>query len=287
MSELLLGGKKKNDFEKISQGYIQTYLNNIIKKTKQKCNFLYIYRKLDEDGDDRVYRYENDEYPEFLVLNTCGYMFVKKGNEIPILPSFPINEYKTNFVDFNTYFNKKYDANTLIRISPSINFTESHPKLVSEYNYLTKLDRNTKLDLNKIRKDWKKGSNKNINSSLEWFEYISKNCPISSLYKLPYNYYSIINDRVFNKKVDDKDIVIYYDIKSKDEYEIIKDIETSFEDLNQKVTFYETYNNRLKDVIEKCDKKKIKYKLKGDNAIVLKWKDLNSLGLSWNITDFI
>ena len=61
----------------------------------------------------------------------------------------------------------------------------------------------------------------------------------------------------------------------------------NFEDQNQKVIFYETYNNKLKDVIEKCDEKKIKYTKKNDYSIELKWSDLNSLGLKWNITDFI
>ena len=286
MSDLLTGGKKKNDFEKISSGYVQVYLNNIVKKTKQKCDYLYFYRKMNDDNGS-VYRYENDEYPEMLVLNTCGYMFVKNGNEIPILPTFPVNEYKTNFVDFNTYFNKKYNVNTLVRISPSMSYTESHPILVSEYNYLTKLDKNTKLDLKEIEKDWKKNLNKSINSSLEWFKYISNNCPVNSLYKLPYNYYSVINDSTFDKKPSNKDVVVYYDIKSTDEYKIIEDIETSFENLNQTVTFYETYNNKLKDVMNMCDKNGIKYKKNDEISINLKWKDLNSLGLTWNITDFI
>ena len=46
--------------------------------------------------------------------------------------------------------------------------------------------------------DWKKNLNKSINSSLEWFKYISDNCPVNSLYKLPYNYYSAINDSTFD-----------------------------------------------------------------------------------------
>ena len=240
--------KSKYDFVKISDGYIQIYVNNIPKQTKQTSDYLYFYKTFDSEND-KVCVYKSDEYPDVLTLNTYGYMFVKNGDEIPILPKYPVYEYKTNFVDFNTYFHKNVDANVVIKFSPSINFLESHPSLINEYNYLTKLNKNKKIDVQHLKTDWIKSIEQcSIKSSLDWFEYISKNCPTNSVYDLPYNYYSKINNSVFDKVPTLDDIVVYYDIKSTDEYSIIEDIELTFENKNQNVIFYETYNNKLKDV---------------------------------------
>lgn len=296
------GGKKKiTKFEKIHSGYIQIYINNIWKETKQNKKYLYIYKhnvdsanyetnkQLDEKKD--IHIYESDDFPEYLVLSTRGYMFIKKGSkkkEIPILPEFPINEYKTNFIDFNNKFNKNLNTNTFIKLSPYISFGETHPKLIIEHDYLLYIDQNNHLQTNEILKQFKiKNEKIDINNSKQWFEYIKKNCPFNSIFNLPFNYYSEIDDNVFKKEPTINDVCIFYDIKSKNEYKIIQEIETTFEDKKQKVIFHETYNNKLNDVINKCNEMKIKYTKKNEYSIELKWSDLNKLGLKWTITDFI
>lgn len=296
------GGKKKViKFEKIHNGYIQIYTNNIWKETKQTKKYLYIYKhnvnvtnyeinkQLDMKNDINIY--ESDEFPEYLVLTTHGYMFVKptsKKKEIPILPEFSINEYKTNFIDFNNKFDKKLNTNTFIKLSPYISFDETHPKVVIEHDYLLNIDQNNHLQINEILKQFKLKNKKiNINNSKEWFKYIKKNCPTNSIFNLPFNYYSKIDDDVFKNEPTINDVCIFYDIKSKNEYKIIQEIEMTFEDKNQKIIFHETYNNKLFDVINKCKEMNIKYTKKNDYSIELKWCDLNKLGLKWTITDFI
>lgn len=286
-----------DDFEKIFSGYIQIYLNNIPDKTKQRKKYLYVY-KLFNVNNDNVKIYENDIFPDYLTLSTTGYMFVKstKKNKnktkIPILPDIDINQHKTNFCDFNTFFNSEVDANTMIKITPSCynkkQNIETNPIIVDEYNYLMKLDKKTTLDMTKLKKNWLDDVKKNnITTSLKWFEYIKQNCPINSCIGFVYNYYSNINNSTFKKDISFDDICVYYDIKSIDEFYIMKNIETNFENPNQLITFFETYNNKLELVIKECDNKKIKYKKINDQSIELKWCDLNKLGLKWEITDFI
>ena len=216
----------------------------------------------------------------------------KNKTKIPILPDIDINQHKTNFCDFNTFFNSEVDANTMIKITPSCynkkQNIETNPIIVDEYNYLMKLDKNTALDMTKLRKNWLDDVKKNnITTSLKWFEYIKHNCPINSCIGFVYNYYSNINNSTFKKDISFDDICVYYDIKSIDEFDIMKNIETNFENPNQLITFFETYNNKLELVIKECDNKKIKYKKINDQSIELKWCDLNKLGLKWEITDFI
>lgn len=292
---------KTDSFIKRLDSYIQIYTNNIYKKTKQNKKFLYIYRKninkicyennklLDEIQEIKIY--ENDEFPEYLVLNTYGYMFIKpdvKKREIPILPEVPIQEYKTNFMDFNNRFDKNINTNTFIKLSPCVSFNESHPKIVFEHDYLLNINQNNHLQTKEILNQFQlKNNETNINNSKEWFEYIKKNCPFSSIFNLPFKYYSKINDSIFKTKPTLDDVSIFYDIKSKNEYKIIQEIETTFEDLNQKIIFHETYNNRLTEVINKCKEMNIKYAKKNEHSIELKWSDLNKLNIKWNITDFI
>lgn len=295
--------KKINDFVKIHHGYVQIYLNNIPKETKQTKKYLYIYRyninKINYqinkqlEQQSKINIYEKDEFPEYLVLNTHGYMFIKnnskkKNYDIPLLPKFPIYEYKTNFIDFNNMFNKNINSNTFIKLSPFVDYQETHPKIINEFDYLLNIEVNNEEKIDSIKEDFKmKIKELKIKNSKEWFNYIKENCPIHSVLNLPFNYYSEINNNTFKKEPNLKDVAIFYDIKSKHEYKIIKKIELTFEDHNQKVIFHETYNNKLKDVIKKCNEKKIKYIKKNDYSIELKWSDLNTLGLKWNITDFI
>jgi hypothetical protein len=282
-----------NDFEKLFSGYIQIYKNNILTKTKQTKKYLYIYRPLTINNEnDSIKIYESDTFPDYLTLSTTGYMFVKTKNKLPLLPEFDIRQFKTNFQDFNTFFDKNIEANTLIKISPlsynKKNKLTTHPIVVDEYNYLMNLNSNSKLNINKLKQNWYNDLNKNdITTSLKWFQYIKSHCPISSQLGIVYNYYDEINNNTFKTKPTFEDICIYYDIKSEDEFEIMKDIELEFEDEEEMVTFYETYNHKLLEVKSKCDDKKIKYKILNDISIELKWKDLNSLNLNWKITDFI
>lgn len=298
MSNELLGGIKKTakkqtkskpmyDFEKKFTGYIQIYQNNIPEKTKQQDKYLYIYKHL-KLNTDKVYIYSNNKFPEFLSLTTTGYMFIKKGSKIPILPTIEINEFKTNFVDFNTYFSNKTDSNVMIKVSPSVSFLESDPRIVTEHNYLMYLDGTTKkITKEYLESNWLNDMNSNFKNSLEWFNYIKKECPTSDIYKLAYNYYSNINNSTFKKDLSINDSVLFYDIKSINEYKILENIETIFEDLNQNIIFHETYNNKLDEVIKKCEELNVKYKKIDNYSISLKWNDLNSLKLTWKITDFI
>lgn len=290
-----------NDFEKIFSGYIQIYLNNISKQTKQNKKYLYVYRILSdnmEDANSKIKIYEGDIFPEYLTLSTTGYMFVKSSQKtkkeikIPILPEIELNQYKTNFVDFNTFFTPEVEANVMIKLTPANynknNLIETNPSIVDEYNYLLNLDKNTKIDINELKTNWINDVKfKKITTPLKWFEFIKHNCPINFQTNMVYNYYSNINGNTFKKDLSFDDVCVFYDIKSIDEFEIMKNIETEFENPNQLVIFHETYNNKLDDVIKKCDDKKIKYKKINDYSIELKWNDLNDLNLEWVITDFI
>ena len=284
------------DFEKLFGGYIQIYLNNIPQKTKQQKKYLYIYRILMDNMDNSCVKiYEGDVFPDYLTLSSTGYMFVKKAKskpKIPMLPEIDIHQYKTNFFDFNTFFTTEVDANVMLKLTPANyvkkNTIETNPRIVDEYNYLMKLDANSKLDMKKLMTNWTNDVDvKKVTTPLKWFEYIKSNCPINSQTNIVYNYCSKINSKSFKDDLDFNGVCVYYDIKSTDEFEIMKNIELEFENKKQLVTFQETYNNKLEEVIKRCDSKKIPYKKINDYSIELKWCDLNNLGLEWEITDFI
>ena len=88
------------------------------------------------------------------------------------------------------------------------------------------------------------------------------------------------------KEITFEDISIYYDIHSEFEMDIIKNIESTFENLNQVVLIRQTYNNLVEQIVSKCKSKKIKYKLEPE-GVKLKYSDLLKLDITYLITDFV
>ena len=279
-----LTGGGKCDFEKKTDSYVQIYQNNIWEKTNQKKKYLYIYRI-----EDEIYHHESNTFPQMLILVNPGYLFVKPKSKIEKIPSPELNIYKTNLYDLNQFIE---DKKIVIKFVPKVfcfnDDTTSSPKMTNEVNLI--FDENDPLEIKKIEKIINENQ-KQLHSSLEWFNHIYNNCPVCPITSLPYRYDEHINNSSFKNKITINDFNIYYDIRSLNEYSIIEKIEKTFEDPNQDVEIVETYNLILSDLISCLDKSKIKYKkIEEDgkiNSIILKYKDLNTINFNWRISDFI
>ena len=282
------------------QIYRDTNLTSKSKVKKNKNSYEYIYRY--NNDLNHIHIYKSNIFPHNLLTITNGFMFISKTTDLPILPDFPLKDYKTNITCLsNAFINQK--INVAIQLRPSY---ECNPKCVNDCIIGFDIPENDKdienfnFESNKIIEKFKSIQEKFKNTN-EWKKYIIDNCPSNI------HFCKKINDETFKKDITENDIAYDYDIHSIKEIEIIKKIEETFEDFNQIIKIYDNYNNIVDKIETACKKLKIKYisseevKLKnvkyngkeknnrdfGIKWIELSYKDLLKCGLKYSLTDFL
>ena len=282
------------------QIYRDTNLTSKSKVKKNKNSYEYIYRY--NNDLNHIHIYKSNIFPHNLLTITNGFMFISKTTDLPILPDFPLKDYKTNITCLsNAFINQK--INVAIQLRPSY---ECNPKCVNDCIIGFDIPENDKdienfnFESNKIIEKFKSIQEKFKNTN-EWKKYITDNCPSNI------HFCKKINDETFKKDVTENDIAYDYDIHSIKEIEIIKKIEETFEDFNQIVKIYDNYNNIVDKIETACKKLKIKYtsseevklknvkyngKEKNNRDFGIKWieisyKDLLKCGLKYSLTDFL
>lgn len=130
----------------------------------------------------------------------------------------------------------------------------------------------------------------------EWTINIIQNAPLNDN-GFPLKYPKLITDSLFKKsnikdmKKINKDLIfIEYDFRAKNyehENNFIYALEEAFEDMNAKVEIFDTYNGILKNIVEEMDKKRLKYKKVTDHSIETTLKNIRSLDITFQLTDFI
>lgn len=258
---------------KITDSYIQAFN---VPRTLQKNKYEFVYRQNDE-----IKRYSSNDFPEFLALINSGYLFTT-SKKIPMISEHNSTLYKTNFENLSEHFIGNKDSDIILKIIPYIN---SNPKFVKELIYNLKDGFDKKDIIKEINKDAKTFGPTDIKT---WYNYILNHCPmyVKDNFKLPYNFMPKFNNENFSKKITEKDISIMYDIHSENELNIVQDIESTFENLNQVVILHGTYDKPISFFIEKLNEHKIKYKFEND-TIKLKYNGLMKLGLSYELIDFL
>ena len=132
--------------------------------------------------------------------------------------------------------------------------------------------------------------NDNCMSAEQWARKVIFNYPINSN-GLPVRFPKKVSDATLKQStIKDKDVFIEYDLRPKSynkEDEVICELENAFEDLEEEVTVFETYNGTMKKIIKELDKRKLKYTADGEDKIKVKAKYLRKLNLSYQMTDFI
>jgi hypothetical protein len=272
--------------------YFQIYKSN----KKSKYPYEYYYRLIKFTGyklliEDDVHEYKSDEFPFKLFTCSVGFLFVHgKNTNIPILPISNYKSYKTESMDLsNDFINTNF--NVIMNIKPGF---LCNPKCTNSYTTGFNLTAKTKSSKDLILNEFKKIQTiKNIN---DWVEFIKTKCPYDV------HFQELINENSFKKQITEKDYEIKYDIKDIDEINIIKNIEDTFEDMNQIVKIYDNYENIVDRIKQACDDKKIKYKSSFTKAkkhikyskpkdelkwIELKYSDLLKCGLEYTLLDFI
>lgn len=224
-------------------------------------------------------------YSQSFFMNTgFGFMFIHNGiNKLPKdfkFKSTPINTNKTEFgyVPSNNFYELSMLVSGSVHCNPKItNGIYLHFKKFAKFNKSALLN-----DFIKHQKL--------IKTFDDWYHFIQNQCPFYI------NYAEDIN-KSLTKPITYDDIFIRYNIKSKNEIEIIKWIESTFEDLNQEVKIYDSYSGLMNKVKDACDKKHIKYTIHGSNLkykskknvtyLTIKFSDLNKLGLTYELLDFV
>lgn len=258
-------------FKKIlDRTFVQAYYADKVKLNKQ---FLLIYKT----ADNEVKSIEADVIPIQLFTICYGFLFVKdQKTKFPLIAKFErVPSYKTNYANLESYFINNSDSNTIIKVTGS---NKCSPRITDDMISGFNFTKDDFLDKHKLIESFI-NKQKKLESPEDWFNYVCKTCP-------PYNYADMINDASFKKEITFEDISIYYDIHSEFEMDIIKNIESTFENLNQVVLIRQTYNNLVEQIVSKCRSKKIKYKLEPE-GVKLKYSDLLKLDITYLITDFV
>ena len=241
--------------------------NNLFKK-----KFLFVYRQYkieDNIKSFEVKRYESNHLPLILMASHKGFLFVKdkvKSSELDIILNgqSSIKEIpKTLFIDLNNIFqdNKYNIAYALISTSG---------KTTSAFIYKTDNKKNIKKSLkNYIKRQNETGPK----TAKKWFEFVINNAPEI--------YYDSIKNNI--QPMTKKDISIFYDLRVKNEMEVIKEIEDIFIDKNKLVTIYNDYSGLYKRIIEN----KLKIKKLENDYLIIKYKDLIKGGLDFNLLDYL
>lgn len=274
--------------------HLQIYVDHALKHSSKNKYYTYIYRYLD---NDKINMYESDYFPHDLLNVSVGYLFTTVDAEIPMLPTFRVHDYPTNFVNLSNAFVGNKTADTAIRVRPGYH---CHPSCTTDFTMVFELSSAQSIPKDDIINQYisVQPSFKNV---CEWKEWIYDNCPIQIQYP------KVISNKTIKEPITAADMAIDYDIHSPNEFEIVCLIERTFENMNQTVRVLDNYNHIVKRIIKACDKLNIKYtssetpkhtklkykhkpnnnRLYGIKWVSLKYSDLLKCGIEYSLTDFI
>ena len=125
----------------------------------------------------------------------------------------------------------------------------------------------------------------------EWLQNILQNAP-SNDNEFPLRYPKTIDDSLFKRKtkVDKSNVFVEYDFRASsydEENKIVSALEEGFEDMNSKVEVFNTYNDILPKIKEALDKKGLKYRELTPHSIETTLKNIRSIDVEFQLTDFI
>lgn len=277
-------------------------------KFKQPERYRFVYR----DGDnvlthDGIYAgsvviHDSPTYPEDLIQKHTGYLFIKgkrntikdkieEEEQIPYMyEEILIDDRNTVHSNLENLFEE--DTRYVIKCIPKHDST--HPLIVHDATFLFSSDEDESIEKNitNIFKMYEEKltetiTEEKIHNISSWVKYLIKFCPINDL-GMPICFKQEIRDKDFKDKlkINQDNVILMYDTKTKKEFQIVRTIE-QFEDKNREIIFYETYNNILPEVKKRLKKMNKPFKEVSDISIKVRWGDLNELGMTWKITDFI
>lgn len=281
------------NFRKILNGVnIQAYkINKPTKAFKKLFPRQYIC-SIDVLGQHMVFNV--DELPRnFAIYPPIGYIFTYANSLPSCLVSDKLKYKNIGSVcpscldEFFTATNDKTDL--ILSISPKNKVVPA--KFINEVVVQCNSDELLKSGVeNSIMQILKSYLDENQLDVEQWARKVIFNYPINSN-GLPVSYPKKISDKTLNQTtIKNDDIFIEYDLRAKsysNEDEVISELENAFEDMEEELTVFETYNGTLKKIIKELDKKKLKYKREGEDKIIVKAKNLRKLNLTYQMTDFI
>jgi hypothetical protein len=225
------------------------------------------------DGVKKIYRYSSNTFPMDLFLQRGGYLFTKvkaDKKHLKKLISIEKTPQKTVFVNLTDFFKPNYNGYMIlerdVNCNPRFNTSIEIPM---KFNCRTTIDKNYLLhQLRKIQRP--------VKSAVDWFEDICAHGDYSL-------YPTTITDESFKKPITYDDIIVLYDIHDKNEIDYVKIIERTFEDLNQKVKIYRTYDGLYDAIVGK----KLKTEKITDEYLTIKFSELLKLKLEFTIGSFM
>lgn len=231
-------------------------------------DFLLVYSEV-TNNKKIVHQFKSQNIPLFLFNKFGGYLFTRIDihKQLPKQENMPKN--KTAFVNLTDFF--KPNNNGYIVIEGGLNCS---PKFNTPVQFPINF-KSTTIDktlwLSNIR-----SVQRNITSPKEWFDDICKYCNFNI-------YPKEINNDSFKYNITFKDLIVLYDIHDKDEMKYIEKIERTFENMNQNITIYNTYDGLYKIILDK----KLKVYKKNDEFLVMKFNDLISSDIKFTLDMFL
>lgn len=228
-----------------------------------KKHFLYVYRqKLDNDIVS-VKHFESNHLPLILMSQYKGFLFIKDKVKIKQFMDFNLNASssipKSAFIDLSEVFK---DHNGTIAYV----LCGSNGRTTTPMTYVTDDKKTIKKNLKKYIKEQNKEGPKTAKG---WFKMI--------LEKAPMICYDSIKNNI--PEITKKDVSIFYDLRVKNEFEVIKEIENIFIDKNMLITVYNDYSDLYNQII----KNKLKvYKIEND-YLMIKYKYLVNSGMKFSL----
>ena len=252
----------------IVRGYIFTYNSKIPK-----------FRILHDDEDDSE-KFDNSTYPECL---DQYFPSADKDNVDIIFKCIPKND---------KIVSPRFVESLIIR-SDSLHLLErkSYEDALSHKNGISKT----------ISEKLLKLLNTNLSTyknMQEWIERVVDTCPLD-VEGDPIKFPDEITMKDINEDVKHDDIFVMYDYRPtkssksrKTDYDYENLLETSiedaFEDPELPIKVFDNYNGILERMKKECDSQRIEYKYdKKNNCIVIAFKNLRKLKMTYDMTDFL
>ena len=230
-----------------------------------KKRFLYVYRQKTDDNLIKVQHFESNYLPLILMTQYKGFLFIKNKVKSKYLSEFNFNFKnsveipKSTFVDLSDVF--KDNTETIAYVLCGTN-----GRITTPMTYLSN-------DKKTIKKNLKKyistQNNEGPKTAKAWFNMI--------LEKAPMVYYDSIKHNI--PKIKKRDVSIFYDLRVKNEFEVIKEIEDIFIDKNQIITVYNDYSGLYNQII----KNKLKVQKIENDYLLIKYKDLVNSGIKFSL----
>lgn len=124
----------------------------------------------------------------------------------------------------------------------------------------------------------------------DWMLSICENVPVNSVTGLPLRFPKTINESMLKPKhVNLSNMFIGYDIRPTsydEESNIVRLIESAFEDISHTVRVYDTYNGLKDKVVRELKAKKLKHKV-FDDYVETTLKNVRKLKIEYDLTDFV